>query len=984
MPSLSDTLNDFPSFGKELINTIDWAWLIDFGQGNFAQAKAKIEIALLGEWNTTNLLARALVHQLQGEYNLALSLLKQAYTIESNSQDKLIITTIIYLIERKAQENLVNGFSITTAKTNLDLLWKEKSKLLKQEARLDCYLIINLIQETAAILPRWRTAIVRYKDEELQEQYKKTILDHLTKQLEFYQTKEYYAVSDLIYCHFAELLALGGQSVAGWKLFENLIPAYLNAKKYLEAAWFLMCQGDLIVEINPFGKSIVFGYQFIEYEVDFLDIESLDRSIIDTVSAQQQYLQARHYFAMANAPRGEAMAIMRLSYVNAIQKQWSLATYGYQEARTIFLETGDCLNAIAAQMGYLWSVLHCEAISIDLLARLQESARWMLKNGTVAFAMSWLLAFIAAAREALFQDDDIVVSQRLIEVAEILTNEAIDVAIFDSVSCTQLWQSCHKAINDFYLHLTVKNAEQNDWRQAFVTAEKAKIYSARAYTNDFKQAGILKTKISKIPSLEQITELLPFNTLFLSFIVAGDRILGWAITKKGLVKTSFLNEAKFEEFQTDSLAKTINIWLNNLSEPRPVNSLNQALSNCFLEPFTVEIATNKHLVINICDRLSNLPFAALKYRYSRDFQILKKEIILGEEKTISYLTFASEIVDCELIATTTDRVLVITEDDRERGFRRERISKQDLPMVREPRRASQRDRGVDSKESKPNELKDCHSSFLFKTLAFAIVKIYNNSTSNSLIASNAVHLSLSSPDLYGEQIKGITQGIGDIINLKQIVNLFVTESSFLFDELSDRDLTNDLIIVNLRGRKIEQLPDRQLNNLIQTLINTKVKTVVLICEGENTLATAILTLFFHQGLYFGQSVAEALRQAQKQLGTITAREALDFCQYLQSHIPWKSKSDRALRALITKYTGDIMVFGQDYYRATEAYGVAIKILENAGYHKEAQSLQSRYQRSKSLQKISRSFQEKSLIFDTLTCWNNAYIYGDWQLSFVGL
>ena len=953
MPRLNDTLNDFPSLGKELINTIDWAWLIDFGQGNFAEAKAKTEIALLGEWNTTNLLARALVHQLQGEYNLALSLLQQALAAKINSQDKLIITTIIYLIEKKAKENLVNGFSITTTKTDIDLHWKEKSKILKQEVPdLDGYSIINLIQETAAILPRWRTTIVRYKNQELQEQYKKTILEHLTKQLEFYQKKEYYAVSELIYCHFAELLALGGQSVAGWKLFENLIPSYLNAKKYLEAAWYLMCQGDLIVEINPFGKSIVFGYQFIEYKIDFADIKSLDRSVIDTVSAQQQYLQARHYFTMANAPRGEAMAIMRLSYVNAIQKQWSLATYGYQEAQKIFSQTGDYLNAIAAQMGYLWSLLHCEAISIDLLARLQESARWMVKHGTVTFAMTWLLAFTAAAREALFRDDEIVVSQRLIEIAEILFGEAIDAAIFDSVSC-QLWQSCHRSISDFYLHLTVKIAEQNDWQQAFITAEKAKIYSARAYLSDFKQATRFKAKITKIPCLEKITELLPFNTLFLSFIVAGDKILGWAITKKGLVKTSLLNESDIEYFQTDGLEKTINIWLKNLLEPQPIPRLNKALTNCFLESFIREIAVNKHLVISICDRLQNLPFAALKYRYSRDLQILKKEIILGEEKTISYLTFASEIVDCEMIATTTDRVLVITEDD----------------LI----------------NSKPTELSDCsYSFFLFKALALAIVKIYNNSTSNSLIASNAVHLSLTSPNLYGEQMKGVTQGIGDIINLKQIVNLFVTESSFLIDELTDRDLTNDLIIVNLRDRKIEQLPDRSLNNLIQTLINTKVKTVVLIFEGENTLATAILTLFFHQGLYFGQSVAEALRQAQKQLRTITAREALDFCHYLQSHIPWRSKSDRALRALITKYTGDIMVLGQDYYRATEAYGVAIKILEDVGYHQEAKSLESKYQRSKSLQKISRSFQEKCLIFDTLACWNNAYIYGDWQLSFVGL
>ena len=957
MSKLNDTLEGFPSISKELINTIDWAWLIDFGQGNFTEAKAMTEIALLSEWNTTNLLARALVHQLQGEYERALSLLEQAFSIENDPKNKLFITTITYLIERKTKENLVNGFSIIATKTDIDTAWKQKTKFLKREVKdLNYHLIINLIQEIAAILPRWRTTIVRYANKELQEQYKKLILEHLTKQLELYQEKQYYAVSELIYCYFAELLALGGQSVAGWQLFDNLIPAYLNSKKYLEAAWYLMCQGDLIVETVPFGKPIVFGYRFTEYKLDLIELKLLDRSVIDTVSAQQQYLQARHYFTMANAPRGEAMAIMRLSYVNAIQKQWYLAVHGYEEAQKIFLQMGDCLNAIAAQMGYLWCVLQCEAISIESLANLKESARWMLKNGTVSFAMSWLLAFTAAAQEALLQDNQIVVSQRLVEVAEILATEALNATVvFDSVSSYQLWQNCCRAISDFYRHLSVTITEQNKWQQAFVTAEKAKIYSAQSYISDSQQIGQLVTKIKSIPSLEKIAELLPFNTLLLSFVVTNTKLLGWAITRKGLVKTSLLNQIGIKNTQADSLEQTINVWLNNLSEPQPVVQLNQVLADFFLEPFAEEIATNKHLVITTCDRLQGLSFAALKYQYDRDLPILKKEIILGEEKSLSYLLFASEIVDCELIATMTDRVLIVTED------------------------------GYASDNEQTTEVADSLDTLsLFKALAFAIVKIYNTSTLDKLIASNAVHLSLSSPNLYREQMREVTQEIGDIMNLKQIIHLFISESTFWIDELRQQDLTNELIIVNVRDFKIKQLPNKQLNNLIQTLMNGKVKTVVLIFEGENTLATAILTLFFHQGLYFGQSVAEALRQAQKQLRTITAQEALDFCHYLQSHIPWQTKSDRALRALITKYTGDIMVLGQDYYRATEAYSVATKILENVGYHQEAESLQNKYKMLKSLQKISQPFQANNLIFDTLTCWNCAYIYGDWQLSFVGL
>ena len=955
MSRLNDTLDRLLSISEELVDTTDWAWLIDLGQGNFARAKSKTEIALLGEWNTANLLARILVHQLQGEYNRALSLLEQAFSTETSSQNKLIITTITYLIEKKSRENLLNGFSVTPTKTNLDITWKQNSQNLKLEVTdLASHLTINLIRQLVVILPRWRTIIQESKPE-VREQYQKLILEHLTKQLALYQEKDCYAVSEFMYCYYAEFLALSGQFVTGWQLLNHLIPAYLNSQKYLEVAWYLMSQGDLIVETAPFGKPIVFGYRLHESKLDFATIESWERSALDTVSAQQQYLQARHYFTMANAPRGEAMAIMRLSYLNGVQEQWHLATHGYNEAWKTFLKMGDRLNAIAAQMGFFWSVVRCEAIDSESLVSLKKSARWMLKNGAVTFAMSWLLAFTAAAREALLKDDEIVISQRLIEIAEILATQAVDLTIvFASTTTYQLWQICHEAIGNFYRCLTVKIAKQNNWQQAFRTAEKAKIHSAQVYLSDARQSIYLVTKIKQIPPVDKIAKLLPVNTLFLSFIVVSNQILGWAITKKGLVKTCLLDEANEADLKDRNLQQTIDIWLTNLSEPQPIPRLNQILARFFVKPFAIEIETNKHLVFSVCDRLQGLSFATLKYHYHRD-SYGQKEMILGEEKTISYSFFAGDIADCELIATTTDRVLIVTEDDY-------------LP----------------NNEGTTEQVNSCHSLSLFKALALALVRIYNTNTSNKLIASNAIHFSLIPPNLYQEKKRKLTQEIRDIINLKQIIHLFISKSTFLIDELAEQELINELTIVNVRDFTIEQLPHRQLNNLVQTLINGKVKTVVLIFEGGNTLATAILTLFFHQGLYFGQSVAEALRQAQKQLRLVTAQDALDFCHYLQSHIPWQTKSDRALRALITKYTGDIMVLGQDYYRATEAYEVAIKILENVGYHREAKALQDRHKMYQSLQKIARPFQSKNLIFETPLHWNKAYIYGDWQLSFVTL
>ncbi|VEP17278.1 conserved hypothetical protein [Hyella patelloides LEGE 07179] len=934
---LNDTLSALPSISNELVDTLDWAWLVDFGQGNFAHAQAKIEIALLGEWNLSNVLARALVHQLQGEYNQAISLLEKAFLRESEDKNKLIIATIAYLTERKAKENLADGFSLSATKTETDTLWKQRTQVLKQEIQdLEYRLEINLIQQIAAILPCWRTTIAKQTDDSKQEKYQELILEKLTKQLEIYQGQSYYAIAEFLYCCFAELLALSGQFVAGWQLLEQLAPAYLNSEKYLETAWYLMCQGDLIMETAPFGKPIVFGYRLIENNLDCTTIKLLDRSTIDTAFAQQQYLQARQYFSKASAPRGEAMATMRLAYVNAVQEQWYLAACGYEEAHKIFINLGDRLNAIAAEMGYLWSFLQYEALEAELFKNLQHSANWMFDNGTATFAMSWLLVFTAAAQEVLPQENGVVVSKKLIKIAEIIATKAIDIKIvFSSVSCSQFWQHCHAVISDFYRNLALELAQKNDWQQAFIAAEKVKIHGIHSQHRSASQALYLEAQLNSVIPLEKIATFLPLNTVLLSFLTTSTKLLSWAITNKGLVKSNILDKIDGEKFQIKKLEQVINARLNSLVDFNLDSQPTKILEQILLNPFTSEIETNKHLVITTCDRLRGLSFAALKYHYSVNANILKKEASLGEEKSISYLFYASQLADCQLTATATNKVLIFTEDGN---------------LIRH-----QTNQQLHSNSS-------CLS--LSQGLAIAIAQIYNIHPLNNLNQISAKILKL--------------------IDFKPVIHLFLSETNLLLNKLIQQNITSELVILSIRDFKIKQLPSKQLTNLSQSIINTGAKTVVTIFDGEDSLATAILTSFFHQGLYFGQSVAEALRQAQKQLRLVTAQEALDFCHYLQSHIPWQTESDRALRALITKYIGDVMTLGQDYYRATEAYEVAIKILESVGYKTEAKSLQKNYKILKSLQKTSKKFQAEHLIFDSPGYWNNAYIYGDWQLSFVGL
>src|SRR5215210_5823549 len=65
---------------NEVDVALDWVWLFDMGQGDFARARDASEQALTARRNADTLTARAVVHQLQGEFDAALSLLEESFT----------------------------------------------------------------------------------------------------------------------------------------------------------------------------------------------------------------------------------------------------------------------------------------------------------------------------------------------------------------------------------------------------------------------------------------------------------------------------------------------------------------------------------------------------------------------------------------------------------------------------------------------------------------------------------------------------------------------------------------------------------------------------------------------------------------------------------------------------------------------------------------------------------------------------------------
>ena len=914
MAQLNNILQSISDLKIESVaKVLDWCWLVDFGQGDFAQGKSLAEIVLLDDWNPDTLIVRAIIHQLQGEYNQALSLFTEAFSLPSSLEQKLIIATFAYLTEQKAQETLADDFAVSL-NISFTSSWHNRVQALKQKiSNTNLRLKTNFIEQIAKILPYFRTVLVRQSNFVQKERYCQKIQNKLSQQLEIYQDAEVYAIAEYLYGVLAHILSLAGQIKPGWELLCHLTEAYSHSDKFLQTGWFFLNQGDLVVSLNSLGKPILFGYCVAEVITNPQGKRLLDRSSIDTTTAQKLYSRARRYFSKAQAPRGEAMAIMRLAYLNAVGGQWNLAAFGYGEAKQYFTITGDRLNVMAAEMGRLWSILQYQPLDSDCLAILRKWTQWIHEQGAISWGISFAFAFALAAEEALLIEQDLDVALRFIKVAEILVSE-LEIAqrICSSVACKQLWQSCLLILENVSQKLVQKLALSHKWEQAFYLAEKVRIYGVDPLEN----TDYLKNIFNSIPTINDLSNQLKSKVLVLAYLVTDDSLLMWGITKQGLIKTHVWQILENQSFKSRLLINKINRWLKLLSEHHIVEQERKLLEKLFLQPFNREISLANHLVIIHCKQLQGMPFAALKFHNYLN-KINKQEYFFGLHKSLSYNHLTQQVTLPRNTIFKTNKVLIMTEHGE-----------------------------ILDNESTDFTLHDSSTLSLNKSLILGIIDIYNSSKE---IKFKEVHLFLSSK------------------------TLFLAKSMF-------QDLAADLAIISIKDLHLNKFPTIELTSLTRSIINGGAKTVAIIFQGEFAVTTAMLTFFFHQELYQGNSTAQSLQKAQQKISQMTAQEAIDFCRLLQNYVSWESKSDRAIRGLLTKYMGDILVLGGDYIRATEAYEVAINILDSTGYIAEARTLRGNYQLFNSFTNISQKFSSDRKIFQAPTNWHNGFIFGDFSLK----
>ena len=908
---------------------LDWVWLVDFGQGNLTTAYTEAEVSILSEWNPSTLFARGVVHQLQGEYEQALSLFEAAFAGTTDFQSQYTLAAVAYFTELQAREILPDGCLVTVNSNQAPSLWKQRFNRLKHHLDLSIHteqdsLIISLegdfIDFIAVAIPTWRTILGGLEDSDQKEDYLTEIEQTFTQKLESYQSLDIFTIAKNLYSVLAELLALAGKIQQGWNILNDLVTAHKQYQKCLETAWYLLCQGDLLITIPSLGKPIVFGYR-LNAPIEHLSTRNPDYSALDFAAAQQLYLEARQYFIAANASRGEGMATLRLAYLNGITEQWNLATYGYEEAKACFEAAGDRLNAMAAEMGKFWSCLHYQDLEEDLLARATELVSMVRENGAIAQGVGWGLTFALAAQTALKQQQNAEAALNLARLAETI------LAVFTEERETLPWQLFQQILlnydlimQDVYTALADSFAEQNNWSQVFSLAETARVYSLR------HALGAVSQQHLTILEIEQICTYLPSNTLLITYLLTDKQLLAWAVNSEGLNKYYQINELQGKPFSSQTLLKTTQDWLNKLTKQEASPVISRILEEIFLTAFDREIAQANSILIVPCARLSQFPFATLLWRTKP----------LGKQKYLAYLPAASQLAYFNFLQSDaqTARFIVYPE-------------------------------AILQHTTDINALSAYQSPSILEGIAKMMAELYNVKP------------------LVGTQVtKAEVQAA--IAHQPRIMHILIQEVNFSNWDLSQLELQGDTVILTIADPKIGKLASDRLTGIAQSFIYGGAKAVLInryALNGLKILAASMLLLYFHLSLCAGDSLADSLWQAQQQLELVTVEEALNFCHLVQSSIPWQKDRDRANRALVTKYMGDILVIGKDYARAVDAYQAAKKIFYSVGYSQLAQVFDQKYQQIVSLAQTKSNYVPHKLMFNSPVFGEIYQIVGNWQQSY---
>jgi CHAT domain-containing protein len=218
-----------------------------------------------------------------------------------------------------------------------------------------------------------------------------------------------------------DLYAWGDRLDDAFRLLHTLTEAYRQSQIPLGMAWCALLYGDFIASPVPLGRPILFNYYLrdaITETTTPADVHLFDRSHIQIAEARAAYTDALQQFTVARALRGEALARLRLAYLDALDGAWSRAGQGYADAQRLFMQAGDRINAWLATLGGVWVHLYQGEAEANLNATVTALAQEMKSNDALAIGLSCGMALAYVGREALTIRGDVDTARRAARLAQ--------------------------------------------------------------------------------------------------------------------------------------------------------------------------------------------------------------------------------------------------------------------------------------------------------------------------------------------------------------------------------------------------------------------------------------------------------------------------------------------------------------------------------------------------------------------------------------
>lgn len=438
---------------------LDWAWLFDVGQGDFAAARAAAEEALAGRRDADTLAARAVVHQLQGEFEAALALFEESFAAAPDEGRRVLIAALATLVERKRGDALPDGDSVNFTEaiqrwgpSGGHTGWTRRYEAARAQIPTPQEpLAAGYVYYVLASVMTWRN-ILWSGDESARTE----MLQDFTNQLAQWAQQAIGAgegrLLRALHGLHAEVTAAAGRADDALRILEAQAQLRREAGDAPGAAWCSLYRGDILATPPSLGRPILFGYAVRERPTSTsstAEPQQFDRSGIDLAGARAAYEEARRMYAEAGAQRGAGMATLRLAYLDALDdaRGWAHAARAYAEAEAIFDRAGDRANVWLARAGQLWSLLG--AGEAGLAAKARALAEEMKGAGALAWGLSLGLALAKAGREALALRGDVDTAVRAARMAEVFF-EVFDAPLKRAQMCNdraQAWGSLEATEN---------------------------------------------------------------------------------------------------------------------------------------------------------------------------------------------------------------------------------------------------------------------------------------------------------------------------------------------------------------------------------------------------------------------------------------------------------------------------------------------------------------------------------------------------------